>query len=513
MLRIDNIKVHPSDKDKIKDKIAKRLKVSINDINNFKIIKESLDARANPIYVYSCIFNIKNHNKYLKYKDISTYQEYKYEYTKIDDNKVVNVVGFGPSGIFATYLLAKSNVKVNVFERGSRIDKRVYDVNEFWNNEILNPESNVQFGEGGAGTFSDGKLTTRVKDPRINIILDVLVENGADPSIKYQANPHIGTDNLRIIIKNIEDYLVKSGVNFYFDTKVDNLIIENNKVLGVSCSNNNYYSDDTILAIGHSSIDTILSLYDQNVYIEPKDFAIGVRVEHPQELINKNQYKEYYNEYALPTASYRLTHTTTNKVGVYSFCMCPGGFVVASSSDKNTIVTNGMSYSNRDNHLANSAILVQIKNKDIAYGINYQKNIEQRAFQISNSYKAPCMNIRDFINNELNDLIFKSSYIPGTILYNMNNLFDDYINNALKEAFLDYDHKIKGFIEQGIMIGVETRSSSTVRIKRNDNLESISHHNLYPTGEGAGYAGGIISSCLDGIKISECIINKYRKFT
>ena len=513
MLRIDNIKVEPSNKNNLLNILAKKLKVTTNDIKDFNIIKESLDARNKPIFIYSCIFNINNPNKYLKYTNISKYNEYKYTFNKINTNKTVNIVGFGPSGILSAYILSKCNVHVNVFERGSQIDKRVKAVNEFWNKQILNPNNNVQFGEGGAGTFSDGKLTTRVKDPRINIILDLLIENGADPAIKYQSSPHIGTDKLRNIITNIENKLKNNGVKFYFDTKVDELIIDNNSIKGVIANNNKYYSDDTILAIGHSATDTILNLYKQDIYIEPKDFAIGVRVEHPQELINKNQYKEYYNDEALPTASYRLTYTTNNSIGVYSFCMCPGGYVVASSSEPNSIVTNGMSYSNRDNNLANSAILVQVKNNDLLYGINYQKEIERKAYNITNSYSAPCMNIRDYLDNTLNPLIFDSTYLPKVTPYNLNNLFDDNINKALKDAFINYDTKIKGFIDKGIMVGVETRSSSTCRIKRNELFESISHTNLYPTGEGAGYAGGIISSCLDGVRVAEAIVKKYNNFT
>ena len=513
MLKIDNIKVEPKDKNNIKQILANKLKVNINNILDFNILKESLDARDKPIYIYSIAFNINNETKYLKYKNITKYTKYIHKYTKLNTNKEVNIIGFGPSGIFAAYILAKSNIKVNVFERGSRIEKRVKDVNNFWTNQILNPNSNVQFGEGGAGTFSDGKLTTRIKDDRINIILDVLIENGASPSIRYEANPHIGTDKLRTIITNIEQYLISKNVTFYFDTKVEQLIIENNSIIGLIANNTKYYSDDTILAIGHSAIDTIITLHKQDIYMEPKDFAIGVRVEHPQQLINKNQYKQYYTDESLPTASYRLTHTTTNNVGVYSFCMCPGGYVVSSSSDPNTIVTNGMSYSDRSNTLANSAILVQVKNKDIMYGINYQKAIEKKAYEVSNSYNAPSMNIKDYMNNTLTPLIFNSSYLPNTTLYNLNNLFDDHINTSLKQAFLNYDKKINNFINQGIMIAVESRSSSTIRIKRNEKLESLNHTNLYPTGEGAGYAGGIISSCLDGLRVGETIIDKYKKFT
>ena len=515
MLKISNLKVNLEDKGNLKKIVAKKLKVKEESILELIILKESIDARKEVTLVYSLAIKINNPKSYLKYDNTSIYAPYKYDFTKIESEKTVNIVGYGPSGILAAYMLAKSNIKVNVFERGSIVESRSKQVDDFWHNNNLNTESNVQFGEGGAGTFSDGKLTTRIKDPRINLILDLFVSNGANKNITYEGYPHIGSDELKKILINIRKELIKLNVSFYFDTKVTNLITKDNKVIGVIANELEYYSDKTILAIGHSSFDTIENLAKQNLYIEPKDFAIGVRVEHPQDLINKNQYKEHYNHESLSAASYRLTHLSKENVGIYSFCMCPGGYVVNSSSDLNTIVTNGMSNSKRDNIYANSAILVQIPKKlfykgSIFDGINFQKYYESKAYNLSNSYKAPAMNIKDYLENKVTPLIFKSSYLPETVTYNLNNYFDDYINQALKSAFYDFDKKIKGFIDNGIMIAPETRSSCTFRINRNKELESVSHLNLYPIGEGAGYAGGIISSALDGIKTAEKIISIFK---
>ncbi len=515
MLKINNIKLAVgSTKEDIIAKVCKSLKISKDDIKYFEILKESLDARKEPYYLYSVAIDIENKNKYLKYKDISEYTTFEYEYIKVNEDIMVNVVGYGPSGIFAAYNLAKCGIKPIIFERGSFVEQRSIDVLNFWHHQILNEESNVQFGEGGAGTFSDGKLTTRVKDLRIQPILDILIENGADPKIKYQNNPHIGTDVLKVILINIRKKLIDMGAIFHFDTKVEKLIINQNQVLGVVAKNNEYFANYTILAIGHSAFDTIESIYNQQIYMELKDFAIGVRVEHPQRIINNAQYKKESTNKALPTASYRLTHQTKDNVGAYSFCMCPGGVIVGSSANSKTIVTNGMSYSKRDLPLANSAILVQIPKAmfdkgSIFDGINYQRSLEQKAYNLSNSYYAPGMNIQDYLNNELNNLNFTSSFLPGVYLYNLNNYFDDYINRALHSAFTDFDNKIPGFIKHGIMIAPETRSSSTIRIKRNEYLESINHLNLFPIGEGAGYAGGIISSALDGFKTAEKIIRKF----
>lgn len=516
MILINQIKCnidHPIEN--IKELIVNKLKCKRSDIISYKVVKESIDARKDLHIVYSCIVEVKNETKYLTNKDITIYQEYDFEVLKAKDiNYKPIVVGFGPCGMFAALTLAKAGLKPIIFERGSKVEKRIIDVEKFWNDGLLNTESNVQFGEGGAGTFSDGKLTTRIKDIKVKEVIKTFIEMGANPEIEYKQHPHIGTDELRKIVTNIRNKIIELGGEFHFDSKVESLIIENNQCKGVIINNQEYKSDFVILAIGHSAHDTLINLDNQKVFIEPKDFAIGVRVEHPQVLIDKNQFKNHYNNPKLKSSEYRLTYTSQDNRGVYSFCMCPGGYVIASNDSSNRIVTNGMSESKRDNDYANSAILVQVRKSDfynnsIKDGMNYQKSIEEKAFILGGSnYFAPCMNIEDYMNNELNDLKFTPTYTPGVKNTNIHSLFDDFINKALKEAFIDFDKKIPGFITQGIMIAPETRSSSVARITRNESLESINTKNLYPSGEGAGYSGGIVSSAIDGIRCAQAIITK-----
>lgn len=511
MIKVNNIKC-PIDKEFDKDLIAKKLHCNNNDIFAYEIEREALDARYDDIfYNYNVVVDIKNEHKYLKKHDVSIYEPIDIKTIKAKKDAKVAVVGFGPSGMFCALELAKSGLKPVIFERGSKVDKRVKDVENFWHNNILDPNSNVQFGEGGAGTFSDGKLTCRIKDKRVKVILDTFVKFGADPKIKYQSLPHIGTDKLRDIVKKIREDIIQLGGSFHFDTTVSDFKIIDNKIVGLYANDQYYDFDYVALCIGHSAYDTIEKLYEHKVFIEQKDYAVGVRVEHPQILINKNQNKQHYQK--LPNASYRLTYHASNDRGVYSFCMCPGGIVVNSSCILNTIVTNGMSYSDRSKPNANSAILVQVKKSDYQSdhplaGFAYQKNIEEKAYSITNSYKACIMNIKDYLTDSLNPLVIDTSFTNGYIIHDIHDIFASDINIALQEAFINFDSKIPGFINQGIMIAAETRSSCPIRIKRNDKYESISIANLYPCGEGAGYAGGIVSSGVDGIRIANSIIEK-----
>lgn len=517
MLNIQNFKLPISIKNEkdIKQSLSKKLKCGIEDITSLEIKRRSLDARSFPIlYNYSINFKIKNEKRYLNKKNISLVEEKKLKLKEIKTEKRPIIVGYGPSGIFLALGLIKQGIKPIIFERGKRIDERAKDVNLFFTKDILNQESNIQFGEGGAGTFSDAKLTTRSKDKDIDYILDILVEFGAKKEIKYDHLPHIGTDEIRKIIKKITDYLIANGAEFHFDTKVENFLIKNNKIYGVIAKQKEYYSDYVALACGHSAFDTMKVLEKNKIALEPKEFAIGVRVEHPALLINKNQYQNDYKK--LGAASYKLIHKINSYYSAYSFCMCPGGYIVSSGSNINSICLNGMSYSNRANNLSNSGILVPIRKNDFYHnnildGVEYILNYEKKAFNISNTYKAPAQNIQDFMNNCLNPLIFKSSYQNGTFLYDLNKFFEPKIVNYLKEAFLNFETKIPGFIKEGIMLAPETRSSCPIRIVRNKERESINTINLFPVGEGAGYAGGIISSCLDGLKTSIQIAQKIEK--
>ena len=498
MLLINELKLKLNeDESKLREIIKHKLRCRIN---SFEIHKKSLDARKEPIYVYSVLVDVDNEDKYVN-KYIKKYikEELNPEYKQRDKKAIV--IGYGPSGIFSAYRLIEAGFKVSVFERGKRIIDRAKDVERFFNEGVLDINSNVQFGEGGAGTFSDAKLTTRIKDKYIDYILDVFIKHGCKPSIKYEHHPHIGTDEIRKVIMNITNYLIDKGCDFHFEEGVKDFIIENNEIKGITTDKNTYLSDYVLLGIGHSAYETICKLKKKNVYIEPKDMAIGFRVEHPQSLIDSNQTNNLTNE----PSEYLLRYKDVK--GVYSFCMCPGGFVIPANSDENTIVTNGMSYAARDSKIANSAILIQLPCSEFNDGYEYLKTIEANAYNYSNSYKALSQNISDFINNQLNELKFKSTYPLGTVLYDFNNFFSKSDLRIMKDALRYFDSKIPGFINEGIMVGPETRSSSPVRITRNELLESVNTKHLYPMGEGAGYGGGIMSCALDGIRVSNIIIN------
>ena len=500
MLLIKNLKLGiDKNDDDLKQLIEKKLKTKIK---SFTISKKSLDARKQPIYVYSVLVEVDNEDRYIR-NDIEKVVIEDLNPKYINRNKTCIVVGYGPAGIFAAYRLVEAGYKVLVFEKGKRIFDRQKDVERFFNEGILDENSNVQFGEGGAGTFSDAKLTTRIKDKYIDYILDVFIKHGAKPSIKYEHHPHIGTDQIRIVISNITDYLATKGCEFHFDEEMKELIIADGIASGIKTLKNTYYADYILLGMGHSAYKSVNMLKEKGVYIEKKDMAIGFRVEHPQSLIDANQTNnliEEANEYLL---RYK------GNIGVYSFCMCPGGIVIPAMSETNTIVTNGMSYSSRDSGIANSAILIQLPKEEFDDGYECLKHYETLAYNHSNSYKALSQNISDYINGSLSKLKFTSTYPLGTVLYDFNNFFSNEDNQILKEALVYFDSKIPGFINEGIMVGPETRSSSPIRIKRNESYESINTKKLYPMGEGSGYGGGIMSCALDGIRISNRIILDY----
>ena len=510
MLLIRNIRLKPSDsEDIIKEKIIKRLHTKTTDFR-YTIYKKSIDSRKETEYVYQVLVDIANEYIYLKHKDVSKFIKEKIEIKKINTDKRPIIIGYGPSGMFASLKLLDSGIKSIVFEKGKRIKERSLDVESFMKSGILDENSNIQYGEGGAGAFSDAKLTTRIKDKYIEYILDTLIKFGANKSIKYEAHPHIGSDEIRPIIEKITNHLIANGVEFHFEEEVKDFTIQDGMIKKIITNEGEYTSDSYILAIGHSSRSTIENLIKHNVYVEAKDTSIGFRVEHKQSFINSNQYKD--NTIKEPS-EYFLTYK--DERNVYSFCMCPGGYVIPATSIKEHVVTNGMSNAARDSAFANSAILIQVNKEEFndnpLLGYDYLYNLEQAAYKISNSYKALSQNIKDYINGDINELIFKSTYSLGTILFDFNKLFNDKQNLIFKEALKSFDNKIPGFIDNGIMIGPETRTSSPARIKRNTNIESINVSNLYPVGEGAGYGGGIMSCSLDGIRAANSIINKYSK--
>lgn len=514
MINVKDIKLSLQEsEDTLLDKVVKVLRCKKTDIISFEIQRKSLDARDIPYYNYSIDIDVKNEEKYLKLKQVSLTKTVKLQFEKVETDIRPIIIGYGPSGIFTALGLLRQGVKPIVFEKGSRVPKRSKDVYNFFQTGELNPESNVQFGEGGAGTFSDAKLTSRSKDPNISYISEVLVEFGAKKEILYEHMPHIGTDKIRKIVMNITDYLIENGVEFHFDEAVEKILIKENKVVGVETRKQQYFSEIVVAALGHSSFKLLESLYESGVAMEAKEFSVGVRVEHPRTLIDENQYGEYHKQ--LESASYKLIHKIDAKYSAYSFCMCPGGHIVSSNSEEGAICLNGMSYAMRDHAYSNSGILVPVrlndlKEDDVLAGIRYIQQLEQRAYQISNSYKAPAQNIADFMKGTVSELHFKPTYPNGTVLYDLNKFFDQQIVYCLKEGFKHFDQKIPGFIKQGVMLAPETRTSCAVRITRGVDLQSINTKNLYPVGEGAGYSGGIVSSALDGLRCSLKIVDRIR---
>ena len=528
MLRVNQIKLKPTEsKALLLSKLLNKYHLQPNDITSFHIYKESIDARRKPdisrVYTIDIEVNEEVEKKLLSLqdKDIVKVEPYAYHAPEHGPKKMhgkVLVVGFGPAGMMASLLLAQEGYQPIIIERGSKIETRVQKVETFWEKGILDPKCNVQFGEGGAGTFSDGKLTTRVKDDRIQKVMDEFIRAGASESIRYSAHPHIGTDKLRIIVKNIREEIIRLGGTFHFDTQMTDLLIENNQVVGIVTGKGIMKSKHVVLAIGHSARDTFEMLHQHNIQMEPKPFAIGVRVEHKQDMINENQYGDKKLASTLGAAEYFLTHTSKNGRGVYSFCMCPGGVVVPSTSITGGVVVNGMSYSSRNGENSNSAILVQvgpeIYGNGILDGIHFQEKIEKDAFVLGGkNYKAPGQNIEDYLNHVPSTAIkyVTPSYALGITPCDLHSLFPTEINASLEEGLQNFSHKIQGF-EKGIMTGVETRSSSPLRVNRNDkNHESLNIKGLYPCGEGCGYAGGIMSASIDGLRVAESIIKEFHK--
>ncbi len=521
MIRVRQIKVEVlknSDLE-IRNKIAKKLNIKKEEIIDYKILKKSIDARNknNIYYVYEICLKTLNDQKILgrDNKDVSVYTKENYNFScNKKANKNIVIVGAGPAGLFCAYILLENGYKPLIIERGKKIEERVKDIEEFWNNNFLKINSNVQFGEGGAGTFSDGKLNTLVKDKncRMKKVFETFVKYGANENILYENKPHIGTDILRKVIINMRNDMIKIGAEFKYNSLLTDIIIKNNKVLKIEINKNEYMDCDAlVLAIGNSARDTFYMLKNKNINMMNKAFAIGIRVQHSQNMINESQYGKKYSK-VLPASSYKLTYTAKDKRGVYSFCMCPGGYVVNASSEENRIVINGMSNNKRDTVNANSAIVVQVDEndygKELLSGVEFQRNLEEKAFKYGKGL-IPVQLYSDFKNNIISNK-FKSVepvFKGGYHFSNINDILPKYICNDLVEAIEYYGTKIKGFNSDDIIVSaVETRTSSPVRILRNDNYE-CNIKGIFPIGEGAGYSGGITTSAMDGIRCAEKICN------
>ena len=520
MIKVRQIKVLVKG-EKLEDKIIQKLKIKESELLNYKIIKESIDARDknNLFYIYEVDATVSNEENILrnnKSNDILKSEKINYEIKITGDKKLDKrpiIIGSGPAGLFSAYYLAKLGYKPIIIERGKPVEERTRDVEEFWKNNKLNINSNVQFGEGGAGTFSDGKLNTLVKDKigRKDEVLKIFVENGADESILYKNKPHIGTDILVKIVKNMRNKIISWGGTYMFDTTLTDINVQNGQIKSIVVNDNETIETDIlILAIGHSARDTFKMLFDKKINMSSKPFALGVRIMHPQEMINMNQYGT--NE--LGSADYKLTYKASNGRGVYSFCMCPGGYVVNASSEKDSLAINGMSYSKRDSGVANSAIIVTVSPLDYGEkpldGIEFQRKLEMQTYNIGNG-NIPVQLYKDYKDNKTSDKFNFDPRIKGNYEFaNINDIFPNYINESLKEAIENFDKKIKGFNrDDAIIAAIESRTSSPIRIERDENLES-NIKGIYPIGEGSGYAGGITTSAIDGLKVVEIIASNYK---
>lgn len=524
MIRVRQIEVGIDDgKEKLWENCAKKLKINKSQIKELKINKKSIDAREknNICYSYEVDVSVENEDKILKKiksKDSlkAPVEGYKFNITGTEKMKHRPViVGSGPAGLFTAYMLAKYGYHPLVLERGEKVEDRVKAVETFWEEGKLNLNSNVQFGEGGAGTFSDGKLNTLVKDKefRNKKVLEIFVEAGAPKEILYINKPHIGTDKLRIVVKNLRDKIISMGGEIRYNACVTNIEIENKQVKAIQINNKERLdSDVVVLAIGHSARDTFRMLNKNNVPMEPKPFAVGLRVQHNQDMIDYSQYGEFKDK--LSPASYKLTFHASNGRGVYSFCMCPGGYVVNASSEGGRLAINGMSNFKRDSKCANSAIVVTVEPKDFESklfgGLEFQESLEEKTYNLAGG-KIPVQLLEDFIKNQKSER-FKS-VIPefkGECEFaNLQEILPEFLTESIKEAFPNFDKKIKGFANgDTVLSAIETRTSSPIRIIRNKQGES-QIQGLYPAGEGAGYAGGIMSAAMDGLKTAENIAKKY----
>ena len=515
----------------IRKKICRQFRLSPDSIVELHILKKSLDARKKPqlFWVYSVCCKLKSASmaekllKKCKTSDLIPYKEQSYEFTISGIQQMKQppvIIGMGPAGLFAGYILAKAGYCPIIYERGRRVEERTRDVEEFWKNGRLLLQSNVQFGEGGAGTFSDGKLNTLIKDKtgRNKEVLRIFVENGAPEHILYDSKPHIGTDVLSKTVANMREKMLDWGAKIYYESTVTDFVIQDNTLTGLVINNDKKIPvESVILAIGHSARDTFETLYSHQVPMEAKDFAIGVRVQHPQSLIDHSQYGRDNVDHTLPAAVYKLADKTTVNRGVYSFCMCPGGYVVNASSEDGRLAVNGMSYSGRDSGVANSAIIMSVTKEDFESehplaGVKFQRKLEEKAFQLGKG-SIPVQYYHEFTGQSGKQEYINEPFEPrikGEYTFSdLRSLFSDSINTAFIEGMTKFGRVIPGFDDDFcILAGVESRTSSPVRITRGSDGESAIK-GLYPCGEGAGYAGGITSAAMDGLAIAEAISKKY----
>lgn len=526
MIRITDLTIPLTyDLESLGDIVAKRLGIERSRIECINVVKRSVDAlnKEDIHFNMSVVVRIAGDEDEVillnKDKRITKEMELTYIVPQIKLLERPIVVGCGPAGIFAALILAEAGARPILLERGLDVDSRRQSVLSFWRTGVLSTTTNVQFGEGGAGTFSDGKLKIGMKDARKMKVLSELVDAGAPPEILYLSKPHIGTDRLNETVKQIRRKIIDLGGEVRFDATVTDILRNGPQVTGVGFVEKGQYTelstDNVILAIGHSARDTFERLLNSGISMEQKPFAVGVRIEHPQAKIDEIKYGGFAGDPALGAADYRMVVHLQNGRAVYTFCMCPGGTVVAATSEENCLVTNGMSEFKRDGRNANSALLVTIEKKDFGSdhplaGVAFQRNLEKAAFTAGGrGYKAPVQRLDDFLHNHhttaFGDVL--PTYLPGTKFACVDSYLPDYVTGSLRQAIVEMEEWMPGFAyPDALLTGAETRSSSPVRITRGDSFEAIGLKGLYPCGEGAGYAGGIISAAVDGVRCAEQIL-------
>lgn len=504
--------------DDLKRAVLKKLNTYKDNLKSVKIIHRSIDARYkhNVLYVITVAVELNSHKGIRADEYVAPPRSIKeLGYSPIKSDKRVMVVGSGPAGLFAALTLAELGFSPTIIERGGSVEERIQKINGLREAGILDTETNVQFGEGGAGTFSDGKLNTGISKEYTAVVFGELIKAGAPEDIEYEANPHVGTDELRKVVKNFRLKLKELGVELLTHSKLTDIIVKEGRITEVEINDTRKVPVDyLVVAIGQSAEDTITMLNRKGIIMIPKPFSIGVRIEHKQEFISKAQYGEAWNK--LPPADYKLSTHLNNGRGVYTFCMCPGGEVVCSSCEEGTIITNGMSNRARDNEYANSAVLVSVTQSDFGQGLfdgfHARKVMERKAYELGGGgYKAPAQYYKDFILGKPTDGNIRSSYLPSVSGQDLNIAMPAYIASGLKEGLAVFGRKIKGFdSDDALLIGMETHSSCPIRMERNDKGESVIE-GVYPCGEGAGYAGGITSSAVDGIKTALAIYSKEKE--
>ncbi len=528
MIRISEIKLPIEHRNEdLVNAILKRLHIKFDDLVNYHIFKQSIDARKKNMiyYVYTVDVEAADEQAILKRnkdKKITSSPNLNYQYAEPGDQPLKYrpvIVGSGPAGLFCALILAQMGYQPLLFERGADVDRRSEIVQRFWQKGDFDPHCNVQFGEGGAGTFSDGKLTTLIKNKRCRKVLEELVLAGAPPEIAYSYKPHIGTDVLKKVVKNIRQKIIELHGEVKFNSQVTDIKVTDGAVAGLVINNEEYIAcQAVVLAVGHSARDTFEMLHRRGINILPKPFSIGVRIEHPQEIINNAQYKGFSGHHLLGAADYKLSYHSPSGRSAYTFCMCPGGLVVAAASEPGGVVTNGMSEYARDGENANSALLVGVKPDDFGSthplaGMEFQRQWEKKAYELGGrNFHAPAQLVGDFLLGRPSGTLggVNPTYRPGVLLTDLRQTLPAYVIETLKEAIAAFDKRVKGFaMPEAVLTGVETRSSSPIKIQRNENFET-NIAGLYPAGEGPGYAGGIMSAAVDGIQVAEAIAGKYK---